>query len=427
MTTSNGRLLGGRYRLERRVGCGGMASVWEADDQKLARRVAVKVLLGRHSGKDDASARFERETRAVARLRSPHIVQVFDYGVDGGRPYMVMELLGGETLSARLRRTGRLTLARAAVLAQHIGKALATAHEVGIIHRDLKPGNVFLVDNHGEDLAKIFDFGISKALSALHEQPLTHDDLVLGTPRFMSPEQLRESSRVDARADLWSFGVLLYLVCTGRLPFDGPNLKGAIQAVVNEPAPSVRGSVEDGVADELDAFFARALAKDPRDRFATALSMAEAFDAVASPVIEVEPEELLDDAVEDDLTVAEPSSTRDAVTMVISQGEPSPARRWALPVVAGAVLLLGALALGVQHDDRTAKPAADARAVTMGLAATEHPQRSTVPTARREAGAAPAPTPAVERPKPAPAPERPKPSSAPSPARRGSDLFEEPW
>jgi len=271
----NDKRLGERYRLVRPLGCGGMASVWEADDGKLKRRVAVKVLSGRHAGRHDALARFERECMAVARLRSPHIVQVYDYGIDGGRPFMVMELLAGETLSERLRKLHRLEWARVAILARHLGKALATAHEAGIVHRDLKPGNVFLVRDHQDEIVKVFDFGISKALDL--NASLTHD-AVLGTPSFMSPEQMRDSSEVDARSDLWSFGVILYRACTGRLPFTGSDLKRLIGAVVKAPVPPVSDAT---LPTGIDGFFARALAKEPEDRFSSALEMAEAFEALA--------------------------------------------------------------------------------------------------------------------------------------------------
>lgn len=270
-----GDVFGTRYRLEKRLGRGGMACVWEAYDRKLKRRVALKVLLACHSDKDDAIARFAREARVVAQLQSPHIVQLHDVGVhDGERPYIVMELLRGEQLNLRLSRCCRLPLEECARIAEHLGKALATAHAAGIVHRDLKPGNVFLVSGHGEEIVKVFDFGISKALQPLGERALTHDDLVLGTPRYMSPEQITGAD-VDRRADLWALGVIAYRACTGRLPFDGADLKQLIHGVTVGAVPSVEGSVPNGIVAALDAFFARALAKDPRARFDDALSMSD--------------------------------------------------------------------------------------------------------------------------------------------------------
>jgi serine/threonine-protein kinase len=195
---------------------------------------------------------------------------------------MVMELLDGETLTERLRRVRQMDLTQAARLAKHLGKALASAHELGIIHRDLKPGNVFLVCDHDEDLAKVFDFGISKALQPLRDASLTREDAVVGTPRFMSPEQMRGAT-VDERTDLWSFGVTLYCACTGRMPFQGGNLREVVQAVQHQPAARVNDLTDAALPRELDGFFARALAKQPDERFDGALAMADAFVAIAAP------------------------------------------------------------------------------------------------------------------------------------------------
>jgi len=213
-------LLGRRYRLLKRLGRGGMGTVWEALDEKLRRRVAVKLMAGRFCDDKRLLARFEREAMAIARLHSPHIVQVYDYGVEAKQPYTVMELLTGEDLSQRLRRDERLDLMLVVRVATQLGKALATAHAAGIAHRDLKPSNIFLVRDHDEDVAKIFDFGISKALQTLPPgRRLTEAGALLGTPQYMSPEQMLGSLDVDHSTDLWSLGAILYRMCCARLPF----------------------------------------------------------------------------------------------------------------------------------------------------------------------------------------------------------------
>ncbi|MEQ9318155.1 MAG: serine/threonine-protein kinase, partial [Polyangiaceae bacterium] len=162
-----GTMIADRYRLERQLGEGGMGSVWAAVDEKLRREVAIKLVTERIADSERALARFEREAMAVARLRSPYIAQVYDYGVQDGSPYIIMELLEGEDLKVMLARQGRLTVEDTARIVVQVAKALHAAHATGIVHRDLKPANVFLSRGHGEEVCKVFDFGVAKALNDL--------------------------------------------------------------------------------------------------------------------------------------------------------------------------------------------------------------------------------------------------------------------
>jgi serine/threonine-protein kinase len=269
----------GKYRLERPVASGGMGSVWSARHTELDVEVAIKFMLASQDAAPGAEARFKREARAAAQLKSPHIVQVHDYGVHDGAPYMVMELLDGEDLGDRIAREGRLAPAEVAGLLAEIAKGLGVAHAAGIVHRDLKPSNVFLAQVGGDTVAKILDFGIAKisATPAITEQ--TSTGVVLGSPFYMSPEQAR-GAPVDRRSDLWSLGVLAFEAVTGALPFPGQYLGELIAKICTEP-PRSAVSLAPALGPAFDDFFARALARSPGDRFASARELAEAFAALA--------------------------------------------------------------------------------------------------------------------------------------------------
>src|SRR3954471_14894368 len=192
MTWGPGRVIAGRYRLVSQLGQGGMGSVWRADHITLSSPVAIKLIDPEIARRPEMLERFQREAQSSAALRSPHVVQILDYGVDDGVPYIAMELLEGESLASRLTRLGRLPYAETARFVSHIGRALAKAHEAGVIHRDLKPDNVFLVQNDDREIAKVLDFGIAKitGLGPGTGQALTtRTGAILGTPSYMSPEQ----------------------------------------------------------------------------------------------------------------------------------------------------------------------------------------------------------------------------------------------
>jgi serine/threonine-protein kinase len=269
-----GQILDGKYELLSELGDGGMGCVWRARDLRLDALVAVKVMHAQLSGSADARARFDREAKAAARVRSPHVVQVLDVGVDGasGAPFIVMELLSGLSLRERLAQSGRLPPRDVARLVNHVARALSVAHEMGIVHRDLKPANIFLVRNADASVAKVLDFGIAKWAS----QPLldgsTETGMLLGTPYYMSPEQISSAKHVDYRSDLWSLAVISVECLTGRLPFAADNLPGLVFAICHRraPAPSTLGPVPRG----LDAWFERATALEPERRFQSAEELA---------------------------------------------------------------------------------------------------------------------------------------------------------
>jgi serine/threonine protein kinase len=277
-----GALIGQRYRVEHHVGEGGMGAVWVAEDDKLHRWVAVKLLGERCAASRGARERFEREAMALARLRSPHVVQVFDYGIDAtAGPYMVMELLNGEDLYSWLKRNRPVPLAVVARIMLQAAKGLGAAHRAGIVHRDLKPANLYVVRDHEEQSIKVFDFGLAKGLDDV--KPLrdrTGEGVLLGTPRYMSPEQAHGAKLVDHRSDLWSLGVIAYLAITGGLPFRGSGVGEVIAKIQKEPHKRPSEIVADLPA-EVDAFFDRALAKDPEARFQSAQELAEALRRLA--------------------------------------------------------------------------------------------------------------------------------------------------
>lgn len=255
-----------------------MGSVWAADHLSLGTRVAVK-LIDRKSPSPNALRRFEQEARAAALLRSPHVVQVIDYGVDDQTPYIVMELLEGQNLSARLARDGLLTPAETWIVVSHVVKAISRSHEEGFVHRDLKPENVFLIESGGELVAKLLDFGASKALLG-PDLALTRTGAMMGTPAYASPEQIM-GAKVDTRSDLWSLGVMTFECLTGLLPFTRPSLKGLITAICREPivVPSDVADVPEG----FDAWFARAVARDLDERFQNARELREALRPLIGP------------------------------------------------------------------------------------------------------------------------------------------------
>jgi class 3 adenylate cyclase/tRNA A-37 threonylcarbamoyl transferase component Bud32 len=260
-----------------------MGAVWAAFDAALRRRVALKLMSPDHLASSSARSRFEREAMAIASLTSPNVVQIYDYGIDGDAPYIVMELLDGEDLQSRLTRLGKIPLPAAAAIIVQAAKALTAAHDGGIVHRDIKPANIFLARHGGEEHVKVLDFGVAALISGLSnsETAVTRTGGVVGTPHYMSPEQVRGSRGVDARSDLWSLAVVAYRAVTGRLPFEAEAFgELLIQICTDLVPPPSRLGVDLGI--EGDHFFERALARDPARRFRNAREMATAFAALVN-------------------------------------------------------------------------------------------------------------------------------------------------
>jgi serine/threonine-protein kinase len=276
MEPVSGETLAGKYRLVRELGRGGMGSVWVAEHVTLKSPVAIKIIQPAVAADPMALARFLREAQAAASLRSPHVVQILDHGVDNGTPFIAMELMEGEPLSARLERQGKLSPAETSRYVTHIARAIGRAHAAGIVHRDLKPDNVFLVRNDDEEVAKVLDFGIAKAnLFGGSAGTATVTGTLLGTPYYMSPEQTGASSLVDHRTDIWALGVITCECLTGRRPFEGETLTRLLLAICERPMPQPSRIAPVPVG--FDAWFARACAREPAHRFESAKDAAMAL------------------------------------------------------------------------------------------------------------------------------------------------------
>src|SRR6201992_2327221 len=259
MTTLLGTTLNGRYRLEARIGAGGMSTVYRALDETLQRQVAIKLMNREWASDSDQLERFRREARAVAQRSHPHVVGVIDAGEDEGRPYIVFEYVEGETLKDRIRREGPLPIGEAVAYAIEIARALGAAHARHIIHRDVKPQNV-LIDHDGR--AKVTDFGIARTLE---EDGLTADGRVLGTTDYVSPEQAL-GQPVTGQSDLYSLGIVLYEMLVGEVPFKGDNQVAVAMKHVREALPDVqreRPEISAALASVVD----RATAKQPAGRY----------------------------------------------------------------------------------------------------------------------------------------------------------------
>ncbi|APR78163.1 Adenylate cyclase [Minicystis rosea] len=249
-----------------------------AFDAQLQRRVALKLMTADHVASPGARSRFEREAMAIARLQSPHVVQIYDYGVDEGAPYIVMELLEGEDLQARLGRVVRMPPAAIATILTQAAKALGAAHGAGIVHRDIKPANIFLARSDAEEIVKVLDFGVAALAStfASTDVHVTRAGGVVGTPHYMAPEQVRGAKGVDYRADLWSLGVVAYRALTGRLPFDAEAFGELLIQICTDPVPPPSKLLPE-LGPEVDRFFERALARDPARRFGNARELSASF------------------------------------------------------------------------------------------------------------------------------------------------------
>jgi serine/threonine protein kinase len=267
-----GTLIGDRFRLEEKVGSGGMSSVYRAFDPTLERHVAIKLMHRDISSDPDQLERFRREARAVAQLNHPHVVTVIDAGEDDGAPYIVFEYVEGETLKERIRRLGKLPVAEAVAYAVEIGRALECAHDHRLVHRDVKPQNV-LIDPDGR--AKVTDFGIARSLEA---QGLTATGRVLGTTDYVSPEQAL-GHEVTAQSDIYSLGVVLYEMLTGEIPFKADTQVAVAMKHVREPLPDVQRRRPE-ISAALASVVERATAKETKNRYADVAEMVHDLEEV---------------------------------------------------------------------------------------------------------------------------------------------------
>lgn len=266
-----GAVLGGRYRIEAQIGAGGMGVVYRANQLGLDREVAVKILrpMGRGKSNERLRRRFEQEARATCAVSHPNAVVVHDAGVTpAGLVYLVMELLHGHGVTEELDRHGRLPYRRAIEIAATVADVLAAAHAVGIVHRDVKPDNVFIAKIGDAETVKVLDFGLAKLLDTTDTNvSITERGLLVGTPDYMSPERLSQAEQIGGAADVYSLGVMLFEMLTGRLPYDLPGTSSAhIVAAHLFQAPRRPSELVPSLAPELDALVLECLAKDPSER-----------------------------------------------------------------------------------------------------------------------------------------------------------------
>ena len=298
-----GEIVDGKYRIVRLLGQGGMGAVYQGENVRIGKPVAIKVMHASLAREAELVARFEREAKAAARIGSSHIVDVLDLGdLPTRERYMVMEFLEGESLSARLKTQKRLPPPSAVAISIQLLEGLVRVHEAGILHRDLKPGNIFLARGaNGSDFVKILDFGICKFVSGVKRVETTTDvGSLLGTPSYMAPEALEGSTgQLDARSDVYSAGVILYRCLAGKLPYPSSNLLELVNAL-REGAIPIRKALP-GLDERLARIVDRATARRPNDRFGSAAELRDAMltwaksqdrvDQLLGEFLDVEPRE----------------------------------------------------------------------------------------------------------------------------------------
>jgi serine/threonine protein kinase len=376
-----GVVLAGKYRVERVLGQGGMGVVLAAQHLQLGQRVALKFLLPEVCTNGEAVARFLREARTAVQIESEHVARVVDVGtLEGGAPYMVMEYLEGSDLGDVLSKRGPMPLPLAAGYVLEAMEAIAEAHALGMVHRDLKPSNLFLARRRdGSYIVKVLDFGISKAAHDAQLGPsasMTSTTAVMGSPLYMSPEQVRSSKDVDARADVWSLGVILHELLCGRTPFHGETMTAVLAMIVADPPPPLR-TVRPDLSPAVEAIVFRCLNKDRTQRFQNVAELAYALAPYAPPEAQVAVERI--SKVLGRPSMASVPNLAQSSAAVSSQqtgsawgntqmGEPK-SRKALLLVGIGAVLVAGAAAGAFLFNAPSADTAASASAASPNTAA----------------------------------------------------------
>jgi eukaryotic-like serine/threonine-protein kinase len=333
-STEHDRLIGARlqkYEIRALIGQGGMGRVYEAWNPSIDKLVAIKVLAEPAQRHPQAAARFQREARAAGAIDSPFIVEIFDAGqTEEGWPFIVMELLRGETLAAHLASKTKLAAVETVRIASQVLRGLSRLHDASIVHRDLKPENIFLVDADPDpSLAKILDFGVSKLAASDAQSSLTREGNVLGTPAYMSPEQAQGDVDIDARSDLWAVGAVMYQCLTGRQPFQGSTYEQVIVRICSsEPIAlqTLAPDCPDGVARAIE----RCLTKDPSERFSSA---AELLQALGQPIAGPQKVRVPVPRVRDTTTLGSAS------TMAQAPVAPAGRRWWAGTAIASVVVM----------------------------------------------------------------------------------------
>ena len=373
---AEGEVLAGKYRIERVLGQGGMGVVVAAMHLQLNQRVAIKLLLA--GATSEIVERFLREARAAVRLKSEHVARVIDVGaLPDGAPYMVMEYLEGSDLSGVVRGTGALSVHDAVEYLLHTCEAISEAHSIGIIHRDLKPANLFLTRAaDGSSTVKVLDFGISKAAGAEGEEDaemsLTKTSAVLGSPLYMSPEQMKSAKSADARSDIWSLGAILYELLTGCVPFNAMTFTELV-LMVNMETPRSIATIRNDVPPELEAAVLRCLEKKPENRFANVAELAWALAPFAPVHAQVSADRVGRTLEAVGLASAgqrssrptgsggiQPLATSSITALASSAGaaEPPPRKRLVPILGAAAAIVVGAVAAFVVMQKHSEPPAA---------------------------------------------------------------------
>ncbi len=328
-----GQTLAEKYLVEELITHGGMGSVYRGKHVMMDKTVAIKVLRPGLAGDDAVVARFSREAKAASRISHPHAVSVTDFGEsENGVVFLIMEYLDGRTLKDLIRSEGPMPLARAVEIVRQVSGALDAAHLQGVIHRDLKSDNIMLSQTNGGDWAKVLDFGIAKIQQpeGSRDNDITAANLVIGTPQYMSPEQCSQTGAIDARSDIYSLGVIVFEMLTGRVPFTGESPTMIMMKQVQDEPPSVLEARPDLPAS-VDELIKKALAKQPADRFQTAGELSESLNHAAAGAADEEaavprvadtvpnaPINLTTDDL-DEVTVVRP---RDEVTVVQPHQDP---------------------------------------------------------------------------------------------------------
>lgn len=391
MSIAAGEYVTPNIRLVRKLGAGGMGSVWVAEHLALSTEVVVKFMATELMIHVEVAARFRREAAAAAQVKSPHVVQMLDHGVTSdGIPFIVMEMLNGHDLGKELEDKGTLPPKDVAIITKQVAKALSKAHDSGIVHRDIKPDNVFLCDDSEGFFVKLLDFGIAKSAAGAIKDP-TQTGLMIGTPPYMSPEQLRGAKDLDFRSDLWSLGVLVYEALTGQRPFKGEgvaDLAIAIHTTESAPPSSVKPSLPPG----LDSWFARACAKDPERRFQSAKEFA---DSLERAVAGLAPRPELDATLPMGIASAPPPRAATSVSTDAGMGNtayPLPKKSSSLAIFVGGIASVAVVILGIVGVSRIVRSPDTKVALSAPLApAVSAPPAATSIASLVESAAAPLP------------------------------------
>jgi serine/threonine-protein kinase len=397
-----GVVIDAKFRIERVVGRGAMATVLEATHLQLDDRVALKLLLPKWADAAELVERFMREGRAATRIRSEHVVRVFDVGVAGTRPYLVMEYLDGKDLDRLIEADGPMPIALAIDYLLQACEAIAEAHTAGVVHRDLKPANLFLTHRaDGSPCVKVLDFGISKTApgGARPDQRTTEPAAFLGSPHYMSPEQMISSTAVDARSDLWALGAILHELIAGAPPFEGETFAALSASVLRDPPPPLH-TLRADVPPGLDAAVLRCLEKDPARRFGDVAQLADALAPFGTPAARASADRIARvlDPSGDKGTAPVPSVTEPRVPRAADLVEPpptSPRSRVFGYLVAGVAFVgivswIGWMVFRDEHAQPTAEPTPPVLTTTSAGSAGAAPPASAPPSAVASAPAPPA-------------------------------------